>query len=117
MLTIIIIVVTVAVSLLCFTGTLSFDALKFNAYDIWHRKQWHRTLTYGFVHGGWGHLVFNMLTLYFFGVVVEKNFAAEFGQSGGAALYIVLYVSAIFVSSIGDLIKHKDDYSYSAVGA
>lgn len=117
MLTVLIIVVTVAVSMLCFTGLLDFDKLKFNASEVWYRKQWHQMLTYGLVHGGWGHLLFNMLTLFFFGGVVEKHFAAAFGQTAGGILYIVLYLSAIAVSTIGDLYKYRDDPSYSAVGA
>ena len=77
--TLIIIIVTSLVSILCFTGTLPFDSLKFSAWDVWHRKRWYQMLSYGLVHGGWGHLLFNMLTLYFFGDVVEKYFQAAFG--------------------------------------
>ena len=91
--TLIIIIVTSLVSILCFTGTLPFDSLKFSAWDVWHRKRWYQMLSYGLVHGGWGHLLFNMLTLYFFGDVVEKYFQAAF------------------------LVKYKDDPHYSAVGA
>ena len=58
-----------------------------------------------------------MLTLYFFGTVVERYFQAAFGSTSGIILYIVLYVSAIAVSTIGDLIKYRNDYGYSAVGA
>lgn len=112
-----IIVITSLVSILCFTGTLPFDRLKFSAYDIWHRRKWYRMLSYGLVHGGWGHLLFNMLTLYFFGEVVEKYFGAAFGEPVGVILYVVLYVSAIAVSTIGDLVKYRDDPYYSAVGA
>ncbi|MBQ2197684.1 MAG: rhomboid family intramembrane serine protease, partial [Bacteroidales bacterium] len=108
MTTLVLILVTVAVSLLCFNGTLDADALKFNAYGIWHRGQWHRMLTYGLVHGGWGHLLFNMLTLYFFGTVVERYFAAAFGSTSGIILYVLLYVSALAVSTVGDLLKNKD---------
>ena len=74
-------------------------------------------LSYGLVHGGWGHLLFNMLTLYFFGDVVEKYFQAAFGPGTGIILYLLLYVSAIAVSTIGDLVKYKDEPHYSAVGA
>ena len=116
MVTIIIIVVTVAVSLFCFYGG-EFDALKFSAYDVWHRKQWYRMLSYGLVHGGWGHLFFNMLALYFFGRVVEQYFQLAFGETTGIILYVVLYVSAIAVSTVGDLIKYRDDWNYTAVGA
>ena len=117
MVTLIIILITSAVSILCFTGALNINALKFNAWKIWHGKQWYRMLSYGLVHGGWGHLFFNMLTLYFFGTVVEQYFQAAFGDTAGIILYVVLYVSAIAVSTIGDLVKYRDDYGYSAVGA
>ena len=112
MVTIIIILVTAAVSLLCLYGRLNFNALKFNAYSVWHRKQWYRMLTYGLVHSGWGHLFFNMLTLYFFGTVVEQYFQVAFGSTSGIIMYVFLYVSAIAVSTIGDLIKYKDTPGY-----
>ena len=80
MVTLLLILVTSAVSILCFMGMLNPRALVFNAYDVWHRKQWHRMLSYGLVHGGWGHLFFNMLTLYFFGRVVEQYFQAAPGR-------------------------------------
>ena len=74
-------------------------------------------LSYGLVHGGWGHLFFNMLTLYFFGTVVERYFQAAFGNTPGIILYVVLYISAIAVSTVGDLVKYSDDFGYNAVGA
>ena len=117
MITLMIIAVTVIVSLLCLYGGLDFNALKFSAYDVWHRGKWWQMITHGFVHGGWGHLFFNMLTLYFFGRVVEQYFQLAFGRSLGIILYAVLYVTAIAVSTVWDLIKYKDDWNYNAVGA
>ena len=117
MVTIAIIILTVAVSLLCFYGGLDLDKLKFSAHDVWHRRKWWQLVTYGFVHGGWGHLFFNMLTLYFFGRVVEQYFVAVWGEPLGQILYVVLYLTAIIVSSLWDLFKYRDDWSYSAVGA
>lgn len=117
MVTLIFILITAIVSILCFTGTLDINALMFNAYDVWHRKKWYRMLSYGLVHGGWGHLLFNMLTLYFFGAVVEQYFQGAFGPTTGIVLYVVLYVSAIAVSTVGDLVKYRDVYGYNAVGA
>ena len=117
MVTIIIIAVTVLVSLLCFSGRPDVNSLMFNAYQVWHRKEWWRMLTSGLVHGGWGHLFFNMLTLYFFGTVVEQYFAAAFGSTNGIVLYVVLYVSAIAVASLWDLFKNRDNPNYNALGA
>ncbi|MBO4670994.1 MAG: rhomboid family intramembrane serine protease [Bacteroidales bacterium] len=117
MVTIIIILVSAIVSILCFTGRLDINSLLFNAYQVWHRRQWYRMLSYGAVHAGWGHLIFNMLTLFFFGPVVEQYFSAAFGASPGPLLFAVLYVSAIAVSTVGDMFKYRDDVTYSAVGA
>ena len=117
MVTIVIIAVTALVSILCFYGKPDTRRLWFTAYGVWHRREWYRMFSYGLVHGGWGHLFFNMLTLYFFGDVVEKYFSAAYGSGTGTALYIVFYVSAIAVSSIGDLLKYRNDPSYCAVGA
>ena len=100
MVTIAIIILTVAVSLLCFYGGLDLDRLKFSAHDVWHHRKWWQLVTYGFVHGGWGHLFFNMLTLYFFGRVVEQYFVAVWGEPLGQILYVVLYLTAIIVSSL-----------------
>ena len=117
MLTVIIIAITCIVSILCFNGTLNGNKLIFNAYQVWHRKEWYRMLTSGMIHSGWGHLFFNMLTLYFFGRVVEQYFSAAFGGVPGAVLYVVLYVSALAISSLGDLVKYRDNWNYNALGA
>ena len=117
MVTVVIIVITCLVSILCFYGKLNGNALVFNAYRIWHGKEWYRMLSYGLIHGSWGHLFFNMLTLYFFGRVVEAYFPMVFGKTLGIMLYVVFYVSAIAISTVGDLIKYRNDVGYNAVGA
>ena len=96
MVTLIIILATVAVSLLCFTGSLDISRLMFNAYAVWHRKEGYRLLTSGLVHGGWGHLFFNMLALLMFGRVLERMLGTrEFllfyflcGILGGVVSYV-----------------------------
>lgn len=117
MITLVLVLVTVAVSMLCFTGRLNADHLMFNAYCVRHHGEWWRMFSYGFVHAGWGHLLFNMLTLYCFGTVVEQYFAVAFGDTAGNILYVILYISAIAVSTVGDLIKYRDDWGYNTVGA
>ena len=117
MVTVGLIVITCLVSFLCFNGKLDANKLLFHAYSVWHRKEWYRMLSYGLVHGGWSHLLFNMLTLFFFGRVVEAYFQVAFGNTLGNVLYVLLYVSAIAVSTVWDLFKYKDDWNYCAVGA
>lgn len=115
--TIVIIILTAAVSLLCFYGAGHGRALRFNAFGVWHKGEWWRMLSYGLVHASWWHLIFNMLTLYFFGPVVEGYFGTILGQQRGRLLYAVFYVTAIVVSTLGDLFKYRDEPGYNAVGA
>lgn len=117
MVTLIIIAITALVSILCFTSRDLYGRLLFNASRVWHRKEWYRLFSYGLVHGGWGHLIFNMITLFCFGTVLERYFISVFGDIKGIILYVGLYVSAIAVSTLWDLIKHRDDWGYNAVGA
>ncbi len=91
--------------------------LKFNAHLAWHKHQLYRLLTHGLVHADLLHLAFNMITLFFFGDLVEKFMQAYIGETAGKLAYIALYVSALAVASSVDLVRYKDTPAYNAVGA
>lgn len=112
----IIIAVTVIVSILAFSNRDIFRRLAFNAYDIKHFKNSYRFLSYALIHADWMHLLINMLVLYSFGRVVEEYYQLYFGMKG-MLYYILLYVGGTALSTLPSYGKHKDDYSYTAVGA
>ncbi|WKL49800.1 rhomboid family intramembrane serine protease [Flavobacterium pectinovorum] len=68
-----------------------------------------RMLSSGFLHVDIMHLVFNMLTLWFFAPVV-------LGWLGNFSFVLVYFGSLIF-GSLLTMVFHKNDYSYRAVGA
>ena len=114
MITYLIIGFTAVISIISFNNGELFSKLLLNPYQVHHRKEWQRMVTHGFVHADWNHLIFNMLSLFFFGEYVERLFAVEFGSP---LWYIVFYISAIVISSLTTLFKHKDNYYYNSVGA
>lgn len=112
----VIIAITVIVSLLAFNNQEIFRKLAFNAYDIKHFKNTYRFLSYALIHANWMHLLINMMVLFSFGRIVEQYYGMYFGIKG-ILYYILLYVGGIALSTLPSYGKHKDDYSYTAVGA
>jgi len=115
--TLIIIIVTCIISYMAFSRQDLVQKYLHNPYMEANRGQYYRMLTSGFLHGSLGHLAFNMLSLYFFGRVVEYIMQVEYGETTGIALYLLIYIGGIIVGSIPALIKHRDNPHYNALGA
>ncbi|WP_282456318.1 rhomboid family intramembrane serine protease [Chitinophaga sedimenti] len=64
--TISIIVLTCLVSITAFQRQDQLYKLAMVPYDVKHHKQYYRLFTNGLVHADYMHLLFNMLSLYFF---------------------------------------------------
>jgi membrane associated rhomboid family serine protease len=114
--TYIIIGITVLVSFLAWSRRELLGKLIFNPYLVHTRGQYQRFLTSGFVHQDHAHLLFNMLTFYFFGLAVESRFTEIFGDNG-TIYFVALYLMAIVVSEIPTYFKNKNDPRYNSLGA
>ena len=114
--TIILIVITVAVSYAAFKSPKLMDQLQFNASKIYYKKEFHRLITHAFIHASWEHLFVNMIVLFSFGLAIETYFKLNFG-SLHSIYYILLYFGGILVSNIYALFKHRKNYFYNSVGA
>jgi membrane associated rhomboid family serine protease len=114
--TLIIIAITVLVSVMAFSNRELYRRLAFNAYDIKQFRNGYRFLSYAVVHADWVHLLVNMLVFYSFGRVVEMYYQALWGTKG-IFYYLLLYIGGTVFSTTPAYAKHKDDYTYTAVGA
>lgn len=114
--TIILIVITVAVSYAAFNNAKMMDMLQFNASKIIYKKEYHRLVTHAFVHANWEHLFVNMIVLFSFGQAIEAYFKYNFGNNH-ILYFFLLYFGGILASNIYALIKHHKNYFYNAVGA
>ena len=111
-----ILIATVIVSIMAFGNAELFNKLVFNAYNIKHRKESWRFVSYALVHSGWLHLLVNMWVLYSFGNNVEHTFLYMYGVKG-RIYYLLLYAGGILFSTLYDYGKNKDNPYYNAVGA
>ena len=80
---------------------------------VTRRWEVQRLVTYGFIHADGMHLLFNMITLYFFGGAVERIYAQAFGGFG----FIAFYLGALLVSILPSYLQHRNDSTYSSLGA
>ena len=87
-----------------------------NPYAVIHKQQYYRLITSGFIHNGWVHLLFNMITLYFFGDVIEQIFRYYYGGSG-VFYFLTLYFLGMVIANIPSLIKHRNNPNYNSLGA
>ncbi|MDR1172469.1 MAG: rhomboid family intramembrane serine protease [Bacteroidales bacterium] len=120
MVTLIIVIITSVISVIAFSNRTLFARLQFNPYQVWHRKEWYRIITHGFLHADWVHLIINMLVLFSFGRTIEMAFRIMNHQTWmkfPMLWYVIFYLSALVVSSLTTLHKHKNDIWYNSVGA
>lgn len=114
--TLLIVAVTFLVSYTAFRRPELLFKYDFNPYQIIHRNQWYRLVTHAFLHADWTHLIVNMLVFYSFADVAIYYFQLLFAQNG-TVLFLGLYFGGIVAACIYSLIKQKDNYNYSAIGA
>jgi membrane associated rhomboid family serine protease len=115
-LTLAIVVITVLTSMSAFNNSATLQKMIFSPYWIKRRKEYHRFITSGFIHGSWMHLLFNMFVLHSFGSSTEMYFGEIFGGMG-KWLYIIMYLTAIVISEIYSYFKHQDNPNYASLGA
>ena len=73
------------------------------------RGEWYRFVTPAFLHADLGHLLVNMLTLFFFGPAVE----ALYGTAG----FAVIYLGSQLAAQGYTYARKKHDDAYTALGA
>jgi membrane associated rhomboid family serine protease len=81
----------------------------FRPYWFLRRRQYATVVTSGFVHADLPHLIFNMVTFWFFAFPLEKQI--------GPVRFAVLYVLGLVVSDLGTYFKHRNDPQYASLGA
>ncbi len=85
------------------------DRLGFRPVRIREQGEWYRFITAGFVHAGMAHLAFNLITLYFFGPLLEVVL--------GPLNFIVLYFGSELAAHALTYWFHRGNEDYNAVGA
>jgi membrane associated rhomboid family serine protease len=101
--------VTILISWQGFRNSFYFEKYLFEVDKILIDKQYYRLFTSAFLHGGWWHLAFNMITLYSFGIVV--------GDVLGIDDFLIIYFGSKLLGSLLALYIHRNHGDYRSIGA
>lgn len=99
----------VIISYFGFTNSHFFESCTFHVDRILIKKEYKRLITSGFIHLDWGHLIFNMLSLFFFYDYVEMFL--------GNIEFVILYFGSLLGGNLLALYIHRQHGDYSAAGA
>ncbi|MGA1226630.1 MAG: rhomboid family intramembrane serine protease [Tamlana sp.] len=108
LITIILIAANVIISFKGFNDFGFFDKYKLHVGGV-QRGEQIRIVSSGFLHADTQHLLFNMLSLYFFADVVIRFLSPM--------QFLLIYFGSLVLGSLLSVYFHKNEYHYSAVGA
>jgi membrane associated rhomboid family serine protease len=107
--TVALLVANIVLSIWGFNSPRLIDATLFDMRRVRQQHQYQRLITSGFVHGDPLHLFVNMLTLFFFGPIME--------QVMGATPYVAVYFACLLSGSLWTMVEHHRNLGYKALGA
>lgn len=106
----IIFIITIAISVyaLYFKPTLIEKGV-LRPYYITRGQKLGTLISNGFLHANGMHLIFNMLTFYFFAFQLE--------QTIGSLNFTIIYFASLIIADIPSIIKYRDNPDYASLGA
>lgn len=105
----IIFLLTVATSIYAFNNPSLYGKMMLHPYSVARGHKTYTLITSGMVHADWMHLIFNMMTFYFFAFRLESIL--------GHWQFAVLYLAGMVMADIPSILKHKDHFWYNSLGA
>ena len=112
--TLILIAVTALVSWWAFKDRKVLDKLILWPPALDRGKEYWRLVSYGFLHADLAHLIFNMVTLFFFGRMIERVMVQ---LTGSVLTFPLFYLAALVVSILPSYLKNQKDPRYFSLGA
>ncbi len=84
-------------------------AAAFRPYALIRDAQYGRLISSGFVHASISHLLFNLLTFYFFAFTLERRI--------GTLPFVTLYGLGLLIGNLSTYFKHRNEPDYVTLGA
>jgi membrane associated rhomboid family serine protease len=105
----IIFLLTIVTSIYAFSNHDLYGKFMLHPYSVSRRHKVYTLLTSGLIHGDWMHLIFNMMTFYFFAFQLEAIF--------GCGYFSLFFFCGVFFCDTLLFINQKHDMWYNSLGA
>lgn len=105
----IIFLLTIITSIYAFNNANIYGKLMLHPYSVAKKQNIYQLLSSGLIHKDWPHLIFNMLTYYFFAFNLERIL--------GHWQFAAVYIGSLILCDIPSINKHKNDFMYHSLGA
>lgn len=104
-----ILIATILTSLLVWQRQDLYRMFILHPYSAVRNRRYYTLFTSGLIHSDFSHLLFNMITFYFFALWVESYM--------GSIKFMILYLISLGASDISTVIRHRNDPEYFCLGA
>ncbi|HEY8780240.1 MAG TPA: rhomboid family intramembrane serine protease [Mucilaginibacter sp.] len=102
-------VITILSSIWAFSNDNAYSNMILHPYSVSRGQRVYTVITSGLIHNDWMHLIFNMLSYYFFAFQLEAVLGHwQFG---------LLYTLSLILSDLPTMYKHRNDDWYHSLGA
>ncbi len=78
-------------------------------YSLVRERRWYTLITSGMIHGDLSHLLFNMMTFYFFAFRLETIV--------GSVEFLIIYFGSMVLADVSTIKKNRDNPHYRSLGA
>jgi len=102
--------ITLAFSIIGLTNENFKQQCMLHPYSIVKNKKLYTMFTSGLVHADFSHLLFNMLTYYFFAFQLEKIFLHT-------EHFIMLYIAGLLLCDVPTIYRQRNNPGYYSLGA
>ncbi|MDR6786033.1 membrane associated rhomboid family serine protease [Pedobacter africanus] len=102
-------VFTIITSVYAFYNHGVYGKFMLHPYSVSRKHKIYTLITSGLIHADWMHLLFNMMTFFFFAFQLEAMI--------GSLRFAVVYFLGLILSDIPSVIRHKNDMWYNSLGA
>jgi len=106
---------TVVTSIYAFSNHEVYGKFMLHPYSISRGQKLYTLITSGLIHKDWTHLLFNILSFYFFAFPLERTLVSI--SAWGHIHFGVIYVLSLVLSDVSSITKHKNHFWYNSLGA